>query len=282
VFAGTWRYWQARGFLAEARRYAERVMALPVDTQAHEIRRAAAEAAAGIAYWQGDNAASLAWYTEALDLARETGDDAVIANALYNLTFPVGQTAGGLPQAVEAAEEAMALYRRVGDRDGVGRALWGLATTYYFNGLVHEGLVRAREALAVLEGSGDLFMTAWSHYMVGILVMTRDRVAAQRHLAAAHRLFAQADDTSGHALVLDALGTLAWREGDVARAMRLAGFVGHVESTSGSGLAKVNRDLAGFHPDKLAEDPALAAAYEEGRSLTMQEATDVALPSERR
>ncbi|MGW5237713.1 adenylate/guanylate cyclase domain-containing protein [Monashia sp. NPDC004114] len=280
VFAGTWRYWQARGFLAEARRYAERVMALPVDTQAHENRRAAAEAAAGIAYWQGDNAASLVWYTEALELARETGDDAVIANALYNLTFPVGQTAGGLPQAVEASEEAIALYRRVGDHDGVGRALWGLATTYYFNGRVDEGLVRAREALAVLDGSGDLFMTAWSQYMVG--VMTRDRPAAQRHLVAAHRLFAQADDTSGHALVLDALGTLAWREGDVARAMRLAGFVGHMESTSGSGLAKLNRDLAGFHPETLAEDPALAAAYEEGRSLTMEEATALALPDELR
>jgi predicted ATPase len=280
VFAGTWRYWQARGFLAEARQYAERVMALPVDPEARESRRAAAEAAGGIAYWQGDNDASLGWYTEALDLARETGDDAVVANALYNITFPVGQSAGGLRQAVVASEEAMALFRRVGDQDGVGRALWGLATTHYFHGLVDDGLVYARQALTVFEDSGDLFMTGWSQYMVGTLVMSHDRVDARQHLVAAHRLFARADDTSGHALVFDALGTLAWREGDVARAMRLAGFVGRVESTSGSGLAKLNRDLAGFHPEALAKDPVLAAAYEEGRRLTMEEATELALPGE--
>jgi hypothetical protein len=116
--------------------------------------------------------------------------------------------------------------------------------------------------------------------MVGTLVMTLDRAVARRHLVAAYRLFTQTNDTSGHALVFDALATLAWREGDVSRAMRLTGFVGQVESTSGTGLAKLNRDQAGFRPETLAEDPALAAAYEEGRRLTLEEATVLALPGE--
>ena len=255
-------------------------MALPVDPDGRDDRRSAAEAAAGIAYWQGDTDASLVWYTEALDLARETHDTATIANALYNLTFPVGQSAEGLPDAQKAADEAIGLYRGLGDDEGVGRVLWGLSSNYYFHGDVERGLAFARQALDIFEGSSDVFMTAWSHYMVGTLVMTRDRATARQHLIAAYRLFTQANDTSGHALVFDALATLAWREGDVPTAMRLTGFVGRVESTSGTGLAKLNRDQAGFFPQALAEDPVLAAAYDEGRGLTMEQATALALPGE--
>jgi tetratricopeptide (TPR) repeat protein len=280
VFAGTWRYWQARGFLTEARQYAERVMALPLDPDAREARRAAAEAAGGIAYWQGDMDASLPWYSEALDLSRESHDSATVANALYNLVFPLGQSDGGLRQALQAAEEAMEIYHGLGDEEGVGRVLWGLGCNSYFHGRNEEGLAYAQRALDIFEGGGDVFMTAWSHYMVGILTMTQDRVAARQHLVAAYRLFTEANDTSGHALVFDALATLAWREGDVVRAMRLTGFVGQVESTSGTGLAKLNREQAGFDPDALADDPDLAAAYDDGRRLTLAEATALALPDE--
>jgi hypothetical protein len=75
------------------------------------------------------------------------------------------------------------------------------------------------------------------------------------------------------------MATLAWRKGDVPTALRLTGFVGQVESTSGTRLAKLNRDRAGFFPEDLAQDPVLAAAYEEGRRLTMEEATLLAFPA---
>jgi predicted ATPase/class 3 adenylate cyclase len=280
IFAGAWRYWQARGLLAEGRQYAERVMALPAEGDGHDARRSAAEAAGGVAFWQGDMDSALGWYTEALDLARETHDSATIANALYNLTFPLAQTAGGLAQPQQVADEAIQLYRGLGDDEGVGRVLWGLSSSHYFHGDIAGGLAFARRALDVFEGSGDVFMTAWSHYLVGTLVMTLDRATARQHLIAAYRLFTQANDTSGHVLVFDALATLAWREGDVPTALRLTGFVGQVESTSGTGLAKLTRDRAGFFPEDLAQDPDLAAAYEEGRRLTMEEATLLALHGE--
>jgi predicted ATPase/class 3 adenylate cyclase len=282
VFTGAWRFWQSRGFLAEARRYAERVMALPMggDGQAH--RAMAAEAAAGVAYWQGDMEASLVWYTEALDLARETEDPATIANALYNLIFPVAQGDAGLDRARKAADEATELYRGLGDDDGVGRVLWALSTSFYFHDDVEGGRALAQQALEILEHSDDVFMTAWAHYMVGVTNLTRDGAMTRRHLLSAHRLFTQANDTSGHTLVFDALATLAWRDGDEQTAMLLAGYAGNIERASGTGLARLNREQAGFSPESLARDPALAAAFEEGRQLTLEQAVALALPAEQR
>jgi predicted ATPase/class 3 adenylate cyclase len=277
VFTATWRFWQSRGFVTEARRYAGQVMDMQVGADHRGLRLAAVEAAAGIAYWQADVDASLRWYTEALELARETGDPAVTANALYNVSFPLGHTREGFDAAKRAAEEAIELYRGIGDDAGVGRVLWGLASAYYFNRDNDDGLALARRALAVLEGGDDLFMTAWAHYMVGVLNLTVDAEQMRQHLAAAQRLFAETNDTSGHTLVLDALATLAWRDGDVERAMRLAGYVGNIERTTGTGLARMNREQAGFFPESLADDRALAAAFEEGRQLTFEQASALAL-----
>ena len=281
IFTGTWRFWQSRGFVTEARRYAGQVMDLQSGVDDGGLRLAAVEAAAGIAYWQADVDASLRWYTEALELARETGDPALVANALYNVSFPLGQTAEGFEDAKRAAQEAMDLYRSLGDEEGVGRVLWGLGSAYYFNRDTEGGLGLARQALEVFEGSGDLFMTAWAHYMVGVLNLPVDGARMRAHLEAAHRLFAATNDTSGHTLVFDGFATLAWREGDVERAMRLAGYVGNIERTSGTGLARVNRDQAGFSPESLAQDPALAAAFDEGRQLTFEQASALALQDPR-
>src|SRR3954468_2305615 len=96
----------------------------------------------------------------------------------------------------QVADEAIQLYRGLGDDEGVGRVLWGLSSSYYFHGDIAGGLAFARRALDVFEGSGDVFMIAWSHYIVGTLVMTLDRTTARQHLIAAYRLFTQANDTS--------------------------------------------------------------------------------------
>jgi predicted ATPase/class 3 adenylate cyclase len=281
IFTGSWRFWQSRSFVAEARRHAERVMALPVSPAEREYRASAVEAAAGIAYWQGDVDAALRWYSDALDLARESGDPSTIANALYNVSFPLAQDPDGLEAAKSAAAEALTLYSELGDDEGVGRVLWGLSSAYYAHNEFEEGLVVAQQALDFFGGGDDLFMRAWVHYMLGLLLTPDpDGTEARRHLLAAHRLFVQTNDMSGHTLVFDALATLAWRDGDVERAMRLAGYVGNIERVSGTGLTKINREQAGFSPDVLAADPALAAAFEEGRQLTLEQATALALPSE--
>jgi hypothetical protein len=93
-------------------------------------------------------------------------------------------------------------------------------------------------------------------------------------------IFAETDDKSGYALLFDGFATLEWAEGDVLRAMRLAGYAAATERSAGTGLAKVNREFAGFFPESLTDDPALAAAYAKGQQMTLQQATDLALHRE--
>jgi predicted ATPase/class 3 adenylate cyclase len=285
IFASSWRFWQMRGYLAEAREQAERVFkAGAAVTPA--VRERALEAAGGIAYWQADMPAARAWYSEALDLARASGDDARIANALYNLSFTYTITSEGVWTTAEVdieraraiSEEAADIYRRLGDEAGLARTLWALANVQYFGKDFARGVRFADEALEIFRRRGDRFMIAWTLYMMALYQLRQNPVASRASLEEALPIFIGADDKSGFALIFDAFATLDWADGDVERALRLAGYAAAQERLSGTGLARANRDFAGFSPERLtAEDPSLAARYTEGQRLTLEEATDLAL-----
>jgi predicted ATPase len=277
IFAATWRFWQMRGYLAEARERADRILAGPTPGVDPEVRAAALEAAGGIAYWQADMPASRAWYAEALALARTAGDDARTANALYNMSFTFSLGRYETEEARAIASEAVELYRRVGDEAGIGRALWGLANTYYFDSRDSSGIASAEEALQIFRRLGDRFMTAWSLYMIGLFNLPIDHTAVRRNFEEALPLFTETGDKSGYGLIFDGFATLEWAAGDVPRAVRLAGYAAAEEQSAGTGLARVNREYARFFPETLTSDPELAEAYAEGQRLTLEQATDLAL-----
>ena len=277
VFAACWRFWQMRGYLAEAREHAERVLALPHSIDNPELRAAALEAAGGIAYWQADLVPARGWYEEAVEIARASGDEARIANAIYNVGFTFTLEHEDQMHARELAEESLEIHRRLGDQAGIGRSLWGLANTHYFFADFAEGLAFAREALEVFRRIGDRFMIGWSLYAIATYNLKLDRAAMRAALEEALPLFTEIEDKSSYALIFDAFAALYWTEGDVDRAVRLAGYASATEASTGTGLAKMNREFAGFYPATLTSDPELAAAFAEGQRMTVEQATEVAL-----
>lgn len=277
ILAACWRFWQIRGYLAEAREQAERILALPGTRDNPELRSAALEAAGGIAYWQADLEAARRWYNESLEIARASGDDLRIANAIYNLGFAFTLEHEDQVMARSLAEESVAIYRRLGDEAGIGRALWGLANSYYFFEDFVDGIRLAAEALEIFRRRGDRFMTGWSLYMMGVYNLTLDRSAMRAALEEALPLFTEIEDKSSYALIFDAFGALYFLEGDVKRAVRLAGYASATEASSGTGLAKMNREFAKFYPETFLADPEFAAAYAEGQGMTVEQATEVAL-----
>ena len=277
IFAACWRFWQMRGYLAEGREQAERVIAIPDGRAFPEARALALEAAGGIAYWQADLVGARPWYEEAVDLARASGDKARIANAVYNVGFTFSMNRDDQLAARALAQEALAIYRELGDKAGIGRSLWGLANTYYFFADFEGGRVLVDEALAASREVGDRFMTGWALYMQGLYNLRKDRGAMRAELTEALPLFTQIEDKSGYALIFDAFAAMYFLEGDVERAVRLSGYADATERSTGTGLAKMNRDLAEFYPEDLIVDPALAKAYAEGHQLTLEEATKLAL-----
>ncbi len=280
LLASSWRFWQMRGFLAEARETAERVLTLPGSEAVPDARAAALEAAGGIAYWQADMDAARLWYGEALDLARTSGDLGRIANAVYNMAFTYSfseLSPENAARAREIATEAVDLFRQLGDEGGTGRALWGLSTVEFFNRDYPRSLELASEALEIFRRLGDRFMTGWALYMLAGSSLTTDKDAMRRYLEEALPIFVENDDKSGYGLLFDGFATLEWANGNVELALKLAGYAAATERSTGTGLAEMNREFAGFYPESLISERGNAATFAEGQRLSLEQATALAL-----
>jgi tetratricopeptide (TPR) repeat protein len=127
--AASWRFWQARGHLHEARRRVEAALDLPGGELTYRAK--ATEALGGILWWQGKMTECLEVYGEALAMQRELGDPREIANALYNHGLVQAFTAGRESEDVTIEEvesvfdEAEQLFSELGDLDGLGNVEWG-------------------------------------------------------------------------------------------------------------------------------------------------------------
>jgi tetratricopeptide (TPR) repeat protein len=243
---------------------------------------AALEAAGGLSYWQSDGDTAKRWYTEALELARATGDPAAEANALYNLTFAEVYAAGRTPaQGGEYARahalQALEIYRRLGDRHAEGRALWAISNTNWNRDSIDASAAYARQALEIFREVGDEFMIGWTRYTLALAeFQSGDLNQAADALAEALSIFATAHDVSGYVLVIDAVAALASRVGDLETAATLAGAVAELERRSGTGLNAPNRDMVSWDPTHLEDDPATAAAFRAGMLLAPEDAVELA------
>lgn len=247
---------------------------------------AALEAAGGLAYWQGDGGGAQRWYGESLELARQMGDEAAEAHALYNLSFAFIFIAG-TPDVVRArslAQQALDIYRRLGDRAGQGRTLWAIANTYWGVQPASEAADDAdgtslygTQALEIFRELDDTFMLGWAQYTLALNpIRLGDYEAARPRLAEALAIFAEANDVTGYVLVVDAIATLAARSGDLDTSARLSGAVAELERRSGTGLNVSNRVIMDWVPGALRDDPATAEAWASGTLLSVGQTVELA------
>lgn len=276
-----WRFWQIRFLLPEAAERATRTVGLRGVDDHPALLAAAEEAVGGIFYWQGDFERARTHYERALEIQREIGDAAAVANALYNaasayvLDFQhVGRRVHS--RGIAYLEEALDLYRGIGDRHGEGRVLWASLDVHILNGDYQSAREVGRNVLTIFREVGDRFMEAWTDYMLG----TNENIAGDARRAAAHLrrsldYFEEHNDWSGYALAFDGFAASAYRHGMTDLAMRLAGAASALQRMGGSELGRLNREWGDFHPERLLEDPGMAAQYEAGRSMGVSEASEL-------
>jgi len=249
----TWRFWQKRGHLYEARRRLDAMAAADWSRSDPRLRARLLEALGGVCWWQGDIKPMKVAYAESVEIWRGLGEQAELANALYNYSFaftvPEERPSEGAPapptdptgEGRAALQEALAIYREIGDDRGEGNVLWGLGNMRYFNYAWDKADTGAEEfklALEKFRRVGDRTMEAWSLHQLGSAYIRMERLGeAHRLLLEALRLFQRASDTAGLTLAFDDLSSLAVAEGDNERAARLWGAARSLTSATGVNLA---------------------------------------------
>lgn len=270
--ARLWRLWQMRGYLDEAGERIEQALAMPSAAEHPELRADALDAAGGVYYWRGDVPPMRRSYEQALEARQALGDPDGIAEALYNLSFAFsyvarqGQEPSEIDRARELQEQALELFQQTGNRSGEGRALWALGTTALAQRdfpTVERSGTQAEPIFRELEDPYYLGWSLWS-IVVGRVALGRlDEARAPAREAL--QLFADADDVSGYATLLDVAAVIAFREGDRLRAARLSGAVEELARVSG--LDAFDRTILDFDADALASAPDTQAAWQEGAAM---------------
>jgi predicted ATPase/class 3 adenylate cyclase len=279
LLSACWRFWQMRGYLAEAREKAERVVALPGGSP--KDRLLALDAVGGIAYWQGDLLGARDYYRREGALAEEVGDERSLAEARYNESFTFSLNPAEFAEGRALAEDALDRYRRLGDRAGEGRALWGLVNSFVFTEDSATALPLVEEAIGISRELDDRFQLGWGLFTRGLINSQRGEPgSALNSYRQALEIFRQTEDVTGYALVLDGIAALRWLEGREDLAMRLAGAAAKITDVSGIGLAKVSREAAEFFPQDLLNRSEFADAYAIGRAMSIEDALELALTGE--
>lgn len=286
VFA-LWRFWQRRGYLREARKRLDAIIARKWQLQ-DAARGRLLEAAGGIAYWQADNSSASRYYNEALEAWRLVGDRKEIANAIYNYSLtdlvPVlrgkelldGQMAAS---STAACQEALAIFRELGDRVGEGNIKWALGGFALFDGKFMQAHEWFEGARTIFVEVGHRTMEAWALYMSQLsLVELGDVDAAVRSARQALLLFHDAGDLSGVAMSLRGLSALAVMQHDNDRAGRLNGATRKLLVSTGAELAgQLERTFAGYDPEAHLGSQELEGLGREGSTMSLDQVVSYAL-----
>jgi predicted ATPase len=284
-----WRFLQRRGHMKEGLERVEAALARPESADHPEARADALLAAAGLSYWRGDTERARAHYTAEIEAREALGDRSGLAEAHYGMSFTYSvmdlSADGPAADAERHINLALEIYRDLGDESGVARCEWALANVLWGTRRFDEARAHALHSLELFESIDDRFMVGWASYTAGLAALVQARLGngeadaaeAGRLLEQALRVFREAGDVTGYALVLDAMAVLSLHRGDRQRAARLTGAVWTLEKRSGTGLNPWNRGVLEFDPLELQNDPALADELAAGSALEPEAAVAFAL-----
>ncbi|MFV1999343.1 MAG: hypothetical protein ACC654_03160, partial [Acidimicrobiia bacterium] len=277
LIAALWRYWQSRGHLVSGQEHASHALATsgaPID-----VRASALDAAGSIAYWRGDVAATRSFYEQALDAHRVDGDPAGIANALYNLSFPVADQ-GDTDESRALLDEAKALLEQQGNIRLLSATYTAIARSWMYEDS-HKMREAAASSIEYSEQLGETMDLAWAHSVFGSGLFYADEydLALEEHRRAL-TIFVRYRDIGAMTISVTAIAEAARKVKDLASALFLAGGVSTLWETSGTGLVTPHDvSLAEFiSPEARSSLPqGLQDCFNEGVHASLDEVIEAAL-----
>jgi tetratricopeptide (TPR) repeat protein len=236
-----------------------------------------------VALDQGEYDAARSLFEESQTLFRELEDRGGIAWSHCCLGYAAFEH-GAYDAARIHLEEGLGLFRELGDRRGVAWSLNSLGNVAYQECDYAAARAMHEESLLIRRELGDRQGMAWSLHSLGNAAHPLGASAAARAmLAESLSLFRELRDRKGVADSLGALTAVMLAQAEVSKAVRLWGAVHALRESIGAPLSprvreKQDREIAQARLALGADG--FAAAWEEGRGLTWEQAVSYALGAE--
>ncbi len=217
LVAAFWRFWAARGYLTEGRRWMERALARAGNVP-DGVRAKALDGAASLLRAQGDLDAARMQYEQSLALRRTSGHQAGIAHSLSNLGG-MARDRGEYDTARALYEESLAIRRAESDTEAVARTLINLGIVAQRSGDAAAARARYEESLVVARAHRHMQAVAHALTNLGAVAQqqhayTDARARYEESLAVGRAL----GDNGAVGFALNNLGSVARQQGDYAAA----------------------------------------------------------------
>lgn len=240
---------------------------------------------------QGDYAAAKALQEESWAIYQELGDKRGVANALINLGSTL-YLSGDIDRARALTEQSLSIGQELNDEWYCAYSLCNLATILKHQGDYARARLLAEECLAIVRSVGDTGQTAAALAIMGeIACAERDYVSARSLFTESLGLQQQLGQKNQCVGLLESIAGLTvtmLKEAEIMETMRLQA----VRATRFFSAAQAQRTLLGTPLPPIAQ-PAnaakvktlqsiivpedFAAAWEEGKAMTLEEAIACAL-----
>ncbi|HEX5617530.1 MAG TPA: BTAD domain-containing putative transcriptional regulator [Solirubrobacteraceae bacterium] len=273
-----WRFWLARGAVAEGRRLL--TAALGAGTAGAAATARAENAAGVLAGAAGDHEAARAAFTRALAFAREAGDRAREARVTTNLGV-LHVFAADYERAQEQYEAAEAIWRELGDVRGLSVVTQNLGIVHEDRGDFDGATALLEESVALAREAGEPSHVASTLHVLGSLVARRgDDARAVPLVRESLELSRTAGEGVEMAECLETLAGIAARAGDPITGATLLGAAEAYRETTGAvrqpdERTGIDATVAAI-TERLSAD-ALAVALERGRRTDLAAAVTLAL-----
>jgi len=221
------------------------------------------------------------FYDECLELARAGGDAKTIANALYNDSFPRMVDKSDVPGSLRLIEEALPIYRELGDQSGIARCLWTIGNLQHQTGQLDLAIIALDEAIGLFRKLDERFSVGWAlHTRAVIAIQQGDPATAWAMVQEGLEIFWSAGDVSGIVLLLDDAASLAKLEGQTTRAIRIAGAAHAHQLATGAALASIINVNEGRAWRETITNSDQERAWSEGQAMSIEKAVAYALRKE--
>jgi predicted ATPase/class 3 adenylate cyclase len=273
------QFWQVRGYLSEGRAYLEQALGREGAGQPTRERADALNAAAVLAWMQGDAGASRALFDESLAIEQITGEPWETAWSIYHLGHVVAEQ-GDYQKAKGLLEESLAIFRQLEHPSGIAASLVEQASVALKQGELEAARSLYEEGLRISRELGNKVSIAIALNNLGKIAREQGDTQAARDLHTEGLMIRlELGDRGGYPWSPEAFARLAAPE-NPERAARLWGAAEVLRETLGWPLPPSERaeyDRAVCVVREALGKEAFATAWSEGRAMTEAQATAYAV-----